>query len=221
MWRKKEEEQMTHRLNVYEACEERLNWFFENSTMSMFPFPEARTARALLICAVEYVRRNFPGRKLGVVHLDYERNTPQTTRYVAARLAEDSDILEVYHCLGAFQSYDMHINVSVILAPVGRKNPWERAMGQGICLRIAIRQTIRFFSDRLWDYDFQSVVCANGLRQRETGRPVYAALWAYARRKSYNRWRTIHSQQELPSFRFGKVDSSHDGWRRVSRISHL
>ena len=36
--------------------------------------------------------RNFPGRKLGVVHLDYEAQYSQTTEYVAARLAEDSDI---------------------------------------------------------------------------------------------------------------------------------
>ena len=150
----------------------------------------------LLNLCVEYVRRNFPGRKLGVVHLDYEAQYSQTTEYVAARLAEDSDILEVYHCCVPFKVTTCTSMYQSYWRPweESRKELWVRNMPEN-CYTA---DDFDFFSDRLWDYDFHRLF-AQWLRQRKQAGRV-CCLVGIRTQESYNRWRTIHSSRNYRHF---------------------
>lgn len=94
---------MIRRLNVYDAAQERLKLIFENFDYVYVSFSGGKDSGVLLNLCVDYIRRNLPGRKLGVMHMDYEAQYRQTTDYVSNRLADDSDILEVYHCCVPFK----------------------------------------------------------------------------------------------------------------------
>ena len=63
---------MIHRLNVYDAVQERLKLVFENFDYVYVSFSGGKDSGVLLNLCVEYMRRNLPGKKLGVLHLDYE-----------------------------------------------------------------------------------------------------------------------------------------------------
>ncbi len=94
---------MIRRLNVYEAVQERLKLLFENFDYIYVSFSGGKDSGVLLNLCVEYIRKNLPGHRLGVLHLDYEAQYSQTTEYVSKRLSEDSDILDIYHCCVPFK----------------------------------------------------------------------------------------------------------------------
>lgn len=194
---------MIRRLNVYDAVQERLKLVFDNFDYVYVSFSGGKDSGVLLNLCVEYIRRHLPGRKLGVLHLDYEAQYAQTTEYVGRRLAEDADILEVYHCCvpfkvptctSMFQSYWRPWEAS-------KKEIWVRDMPENCYTS----DDFGFFSDELWDYDFQQLF-AQWLRRRKRSRRI-CCLVGIRTQESYNRWRTIHSDKNYRHF--GSVKWTH------------
>ena len=194
---------MIRRLNVYDAVQERLKLVFDNFDYVYVSFSGGKDSGVLLNLCVEYIRKHIPGRRLGVLHLDYEAQYVQTTEYVSRRLAEDSDILDVYHCCvpfkvptctSMFQSYWRPWEAS-------KKDIWVRDMPEG-CYTA---EDFGFFSDELWDYDFQQLF-AQWLRRRKRCRRI-CCLVGIRTQESFNRWRTIHSDKNYRHF--GSVKWTH------------
>ncbi len=187
---------MIRRLNVYEAVQERLKLIFDNFDYVYVSFSGGKDSGALLNLCVEYIRKNLPGRKLGVLHLDYEAQYSHTTEYVAKRLSEDSDILEVFHCCVPFKVATCTSMFQSYWRPWedSKKDIWVREMPDG-CYTA---DDFDFFDDGLWDYDFQRLF-AKWMRKRKQCRRV-CCLVGIRTQESFNRWRTIHSDKNYRHF---------------------
>ena len=194
---------MIRRLNVYEAAQERLRVVFENFDYVYVSFSGGKDSGVLLNLCVDYIRRNLPGRKLGVFHMDYEVQYSHTTEYVKRRLAQDADILEVYHCCVPFKVSTCTSMYQSYWRPweSSKKEMWVRAMPDG-CYTT---QDFGFFSDDLWDYDFQKLF-SMWLCRRKMSRRI-CCLVGIRTQESFNRWRTIHSDRNFR--RFGSLKWTH------------
>ena len=93
--------------NVYELAQERLDIVFREFDNVCVSFSGGKDSGVLLNLCMDYIRRNCPGRKLCVFHMDYEIQYRHTIEYV-------DHILEVYRvgvpfrvatCTSMYQSY--------------------------------------------------------------------------------------------------------------------
>ncbi len=187
---------MIRRLNVYEAVQERLKLLFENFDYIYVSFSGGKDSGVLLNLCVEYIRKNLPGHRLGVLHLDYEAQYSQTTEYVSKRLSEDSDILDIYHCCVPFKVATCTSMLQSYWRPweVSKKGIWVREMPKN-CYKT---DDFCFFEDSLWDYDFQKLF-AQWLRHKKQCRRI-CCLVGIRTQESFNRWRTIHSDRNYRHF---------------------
>ncbi len=182
---------MMRRLNVHEATQERLKLVFENFDYVYVSFSGGKDSGVLLNMCVDYIRKNLPGRKLGVLHLDYEAQYSQTTEYVSKRLTEDTDILEVYHCCVPFKVTTCTSMSQSYWRPWEKQKEdiWVRQMPKD-CYKA---DDFNFFNEELWDYDFQHLF-AKWLRRKKRCHRI-CCLVGIRTQESFNRWRTIHSNR--------------------------
>ena len=118
--------------NVYEALQDRLRFLFEEFDNIFVSFSGGKDSGLLLNLTLDFQRKYYPDKKIGVFHQDFEAQYSVTTAYVERTFARICDEVEPYWvCLPmatrtALSSYEM------FWYPWDDKKPeaWVRPMPQ-------------------------------------------------------------------------------------------
>lgn len=99
--------------NVYEAFLERIHFIFEEFDNIYVSFSGGKDSGLLLNMVLDYRKKNYPNRKIGVFHQDFEAQYTVTSEYVERTFERIKDDVEPYWvCLPmatrtALSSYEM------------------------------------------------------------------------------------------------------------------
>lgn len=100
--------------DVYEALQERLHFIFEEFDNIYVSFSGGKDSGLLLNLVLDYRKKYYPHKKIGVFHQDFEAQYTVTTEYVERTFERFKDIIEPYWvCLPmatrtALSSYEMY-----------------------------------------------------------------------------------------------------------------
>lgn len=85
-------------LSVYAALLIRLRKLFAEFENVYVAFSGGKDSALLLNLVIDFLRREYPGRKIGVYHLDYEGQYQATTDYVTEVMTSNLDVIDPYWC---------------------------------------------------------------------------------------------------------------------------
>ncbi|MDE6184922.1 MAG: DUF3440 domain-containing protein, partial [Lachnospiraceae bacterium] len=100
--------------NVYEALQERMHFLFQEFENIYVSFSGGKDSGLLLNMVLDFQRKYYPQRKIGVFHQDFEAQYTVTTEYVERTFERIKDEVEPYWvCLPmatrtALSSYEMY-----------------------------------------------------------------------------------------------------------------
>lgn len=84
--------------NVYEATSERIKIIFDDFEKVYVSFSGGKDSGVCLNLCIDYIRKNRPGRKLGVLIMDNECNFTHSLKFMHSILDKNRDILEIFWC---------------------------------------------------------------------------------------------------------------------------
>jgi predicted phosphoadenosine phosphosulfate sulfurtransferase len=186
-------------MNVYEASQKRLKTVFEEFDNVYVSFSGGKDSGVLLNLTIDFMRKHYPCRKLGVFHIDYEAQYQMTTDYTDLELEKNKDILEVYRiCLPiaakcATSMYSDHW----IPWNKDEKELWVRPLPKN-----SINESnheFSWFKKGMWDYDLQ-VKFSQWIHKKNNAKKT-ACLVGIRTDESLNRWRAIHSDKNQNKYK--------------------
>ena len=185
-------------MNVYEATQDRLKVIFENFDNVYVSFSGGKDSGVLLNLCIDYVRKNYPGRKIGVFHIDYEAQYQMTTDYVDNEFSKNLDVIEPYRiCLpiAAQCSTSMHQS---FWTPwdIDRRDIWVREMPAD-CINESNCQ-FEWFHKNMSDYELQERFSAWIHATKKAKRTC--CMVGIRTQESLNRWRAIYSDKNFRKF---------------------
>ena len=185
-------------MNVYNLSQKRLEIIFREFDNVYVSFSGGKDSGVLLNLTIEYVRRNCPGRKIGVFHIDYEAQYQMTTDYVDETLKSNSDILEIYRiCLPiAAQCATSMYQSFWIPWDTDKKELWVRDIPQESINEE--NNPLGFFIKGMWDYDLQNKFSTWYHKNKKAKNTC--CLVGIRTQESLNRWRAIHSDRNYHNY---------------------
>lgn len=186
-------------MNVFEATQKRLEIVFKEFDNVYVSFSGGKDSGVLLNMTIDFIRKNYPGRKLGIFHVDYEAQYQMTTDYTDLELSKNKDILEVYRiCLpiAAKCATSMYSDHWIPWNPE-EKELWVRDLPkESINLS---NHEFPWFKKGMWDYDLQ-VKFSQWIHKKKNANKT-ACLVGIRTDESLNRWRAIHSDKNQNKYK--------------------
>ena len=183
-------------MNVYEGTQQRLERIFNDFDNIYVSFSGGKDSGVLLNLCIDYIRKNYPQRKLGVFHIDYEAQYECTTKYVNETLSQNADILEVYRICVPFKvstCTSMHQDFWRPYQP-DLKDIWVSQMPENCYTE----KDFPFFNEKIWDYDFQNKF--GEWLHKNKGAKRTCSLIGIRTQESLHRWRAIHSDRNYKNY---------------------
>lgn len=182
-------------MNVYEATQKRLETIFKEFDNVYVSFSGGKDSGVMLNLCIDFVKKNYPDRKLGVFHIDYEAQYQYTTDYVLEIFEQNKDVLEVFHCCLPIKAQCATSMYQQYWTPwdIEKKDIWVRDMPEN-----AVKD-LPFFKQGMWDYDFQ-VLFSTWYHEFKKASKT-ACLVGIRTQESLNRWRAIHSDKNYKNYK--------------------
>lgn len=192
-------EERKNKMNVFDASIERLKFIFEEFDNVYVSFSGGKDSGVLLNLCIDFMRKNYPGRRMGVFHIDYEAQYQMTTDYVDSELSKNCDVLDIYRiCLPiaakcATSAYDNHW----IPWDGAKRDLWVRQMP--LTSVNELNHEFEWFKKGMWDYEFQEKFAGWYHKKKKAMRT--ACLVGIRTDESMNRWRAIHSDRNRNKYK--------------------
>jgi len=193
-------------VNVYEAARERLRWVFTEFDNVYVSFSGGKDSGVLLNLAIDCLRTSFPGRRLGVFHIDYEAQYQMTTDYVDAELLKNADVLDVHRiCLPIAANCATSMTQSYWIPwDADCRDLWVREMPTHAGVVDEANCPFPWFTKGMYDYDLQDRFSM--WLHRRNGAKRTACLVGIRTQESQNRWNAIHGVKKRDEAKYEDVN---------------
>jgi len=193
-------------MNVYDAANDRLKKVFEDFDNVYVSFSGGKDSGVLLNLTIDFLRKNYPGRKLGVFHLDYEAQYQMTTDYVDTEFEKNKDILEIYRiCLPIAAQCATSMYESYWLPwDADKKDIWVRNMPVHDGVINEENCPFPWFLKGMQDYELQERFATWYHKKNNAQRT--ASLIGIRTQESQNRWNSLHGAKKLDDTKYEGIN---------------